>query len=403
MENGFNDLEKLDVEGKRVLLRAGMDVSVDKDGNILDDSRIVSCIPTLQHLIDRKAKLILLMHIGRPGGQVAENLKTDRVAERLSRFMFRKIDKLDGVIGKNVRERIERMEPGEMVFLDNVRFHPGEERNDEEFTNELASLGDAYVNECFSVSHRNHSSMVGLPIRLPSAAGFCLRKEVEEIGRVVESPDRPFVAVLGGVKADKLNALRTLCEKADKILIGGGLSFAFLRLMGFETGRSKIDSKWLDSEAEEFMKSVLSNDKIVLPSDFMVADDPDSGSGRVVDKENIPSDGFALDIGPETITRFKEILGTAKTIVWAGPMGMFEKKPFERGTKELAGFMANSDAVSIVGGGESASAAEKFNLADRFTHVSTGGGAFLDFLANGSLPAIDALRESANKFGKVTS
>ncbi|MBN2043092.1 MAG: phosphoglycerate kinase [Candidatus Aenigmarchaeota archaeon] len=401
MENGFNDLENLNVEGKKVLLRVGMDVSVDKDGNILDDSRIVSCIPTLQHLIDRKAKLILMMHIGRPGGQVVENLKTDRVAERLSRFMFRKIDKMDGLTGDTVRERIERMEPGEMVFLDNLRFDPGEESNDDNFTEAMASLGDAYVNECFSVSHRNHSSMVGLPARLPSAAGFCLRKEVEEIGRVVENPERPFVAVLGGVKADKLNALKTLCKKADKILIGGGLSFAFLRLMGIGTGKSKIDSKWLDAGAEEFMKSTLSNEKIVLPSDFVVADEFDAESGRVVGRDSIPEDGFALDIGPETVSRFKDILGTAKTIVWAGPMGVFERKGFENGTRELAGFMANSGAVSIVGGGESASAAEKFNLADRFTHVSTGGGAFLDFLANGSLPAIDALRESALKFGKV--
>ncbi len=379
-----------------------MDVSVDKEGNILDDSRVVSCIPTIQHLVDRKAKVILMLHIGRPGGRKVDHLTTDRVSERLSRFMFRKIDKLDGITGKEVRERIDRMEPGDMVFLDNLRFHPGEEKNDDDFVDELASLGDAYVNECFSVCHREHASMVGVPSRLPGAGGFCLRKEVEEIRRAVENPERPFVALLGGVKADKLNALKTLHRKADKILIGGGLAFILLNLKGLETGNSKFDAKWLDPKTKKFMKSILDSDKIVLPKDFVINRNAEENeSAGVVSADSIPADHMALDIGPETIKEYEKVLGKARTVVWAGPMGLFEKKSYERGTRELAEFISKLDVITLVGGGDSAFAAGKFNVADRFTHVSTGGGAFLNFLANGTLPAIDALRDSLLKFEEV--
>lgn len=396
----FLNLDDVDVEGKTVIVRGGMDVSVDKEGNLLDDKRVVSCIPTIQNLVTRGAKVVLLLHIGRPKGRIVEHLKTDNVAKRLSRFMYRDIEKLDSCIGEEVNERVKRMKPREIIFLENLRFTIGEEENDEEFAKELASIGDLYVNECFSNSHRKHASMIGVPKYLPSMAGYSLIKELEILGKCVKNPERPLVAVLGGVKADKMNALKKLLEKADYVLIGGGLSLLLLKNQGFEIGNSKFDDQWLNGGAD--IKDVLNNGKIVLPDDFVVAKEfSEDARSKVVPKDKIEKGWMALDIGPKTIERYKEILEKAKTIIWAGPMGVFEWKNFSKGTEEIAKFMANSEALSVVGGGESASAAEKFNVADRMTHVSTGGGAFLEFVAKGGLPAVDALLKSKEKFQRV--
>lgn len=392
----FLNLDDIDVKNKTVLVRAGMDVSVDKEGNLLDDKRVVACIPTIQNLVTRKAKVVLMLHIGRPKGN-EPHLRTDSVAKRLSRFMFRDIEKLDSVVGKDVKERIRRMKPGEIVFLENLRFHKGEEKNDENFAKALASLGDVYVNECFSVSHRKHASMVGVPQHIPGVAGYGLRRELEILSKCLKNPERPMVAILGGVKADKMNALKKLSEKADMILVGGGLSLLLLKMRGYETGASKFDDEWLNGGAD--IKNILNNGKLVLPEDFVVAKEfSKDAESKIVPKEGIEKGWLALDIGPRTIKRYKEILAKAKTIIWAGPMGVFEWEKFSNGTKEIAKFIANSNALSVVGGGESAFAAEKFNVADRMTHVSTGGGAFLEFVAKETLPAVEALIESKNKF-----
>ncbi|NIO22214.1 MAG: phosphoglycerate kinase [Candidatus Aenigmarchaeota archaeon] len=392
----FLNLDDVNVEGKTVIVRGGMDVSVDKEGNLLDDKRVVACMPTIQNLVTRKAKVILLLHIGRPKGK-EPHLRTDNVAKRLARFMFRDIEKLDSVTGEEVKERVRKMEPGEIIFLENLRFHEGEKKNDGAFARELASLGDLYVNECFSVSHRKHASMVGIPQHIPGVAGYGLRKELEILGKCIKDPERPMVAILGGVKADKMNALKRLSEKADHILVGGGLSLLLMKMKGHEIGDSKFDDEWLNGG--EDIKEILSNGKLVLPEDFVVADKFDENAEtKVVPKDRIEKGWLALDIGPRTIERYKEILDKAKTIIWAGPMGVFEWKRFSKGTEEIAKFIANSEALSVVGGGESASAAEKFNVADRMTHVSTGGGAFLEFVAKETLPAVDALSESKERF-----
>jgi len=392
----FLDLDDVEVEGKTVIVRGGMDVSVDREGNLLDDKRVVACIPTIQNLVTRKAKVVLLLHIGRPKGN-EPHLRTDNVAKRLSRFMYRDIEKLDSVVGEGVRERIGRMKPGEIVFLENLRFHEEEKRNDEGFARELASLGDVYVNECFSVSHREHASMVGIPRCIPGVAGYGLKKELEILGKCIKDPERPMVAILGGVKADKMNALKKLSEKADHILVGGGLSLLLMKMKGHEIGDSKFDDEWLNGGAD--VREILGNGKLVLPEDFVVAKEfRENAETKVVPRDGIEKGWMALDIGPQTIGKYKEILGKAKTIIWAGPMGVFEWKNFSKGTEEIAKFIADSESLSVVGGGESASAAEKFNVADRMTHVSTGGGAFLEFVAKETLPAVDALVESKEKF-----
>ena len=399
MLNGYPKLNDVDVEGKRVLVRVGMDVSLDADGNIIDDNRIVTCIPTIQNLVERKAKIILLLHIGRPGGKVIDKLKTDRIADRLSRFMHRHIEKIDGVTGEEVKRKIDEMKEGDIVFLDNVRFHPGEEANDEKFAMELASLGDVYINECFSVSHRKHVSLVGLPKHLPSAIGYCLENEINALGNILQEPERPFVVLLGGTKADKLNMLKPISDKADAVLVGGGLSFIFMKMLGQEIGNSECDSQWMTGDVND-LKEMMSNGNIVLPKDFVVAKDMDAKSEcQVVARDSIGKESMALDIGPETIKEFKKILGNAKTVVWAGPMGAFEMEAYSNGTKEIADFISKSDSFSIIGGGESVFALEKFKVIDSFNHVSTGGGAFLKFLSKGTLPALEAIGSEGDGSG----
>ncbi|MDO8643141.1 MAG: phosphoglycerate kinase [Candidatus Woesearchaeota archaeon] len=396
----FLNVNEVDVENKRVFVRVGMDISVDSEGNIIDDQRIVSCIPTIQHLIDRNAKIILLMHIGRPKG-VEKHLTTDNVAKRLSRMLFRPIEKLDACTGEEVQKKVEQMKPGDIIFLENVRFHEGETKNEDGFVQELAALGDVYVNECFSVSHREHASMVGVPKYMLSCGGLCLRREIDMLKKIMKEPEKPFVALLGGVKGDKINALKNLITKADKILIGGGLAFLFLKLRGFSIGRSKVDAEWLSEAVRDEILELALNEKIVLPVDVIAAKEPTGHAEEtIMDTRKIHSDFMGLDIGPRTIELYKQILAGAKTVIWAGPMGLFEIEKYEKGTREMArylGELSEQGVTTVIGGGESAFAVEKFKVIDKMTHVSTGGGAFLAFVANESLPAIDVLTQSKTK------
>ncbi len=401
----FLNINEVDVENKRVLVRVGMDISVDNEGNIIDDQRIVSCIPTIQHLIDRNAKIILLMHIGRPKER-ERHLTTDNVAKRLSRMLFRPIQKLDACVGEEVQKKIAEMKPGEIIFLENVRFYEGETGNHDEFIQELAALGDMYVNECFSVSHREHASMVGLPKYLLGCGGFCLRREVDVLKKIIKQPERPFIALLGGVKGDKINALKNLITKADKILVGGGLAFLFLKLRGFPVGKSKVDSEWLSDTVRGEILDLVRNEKIVLPVDVIAAKEPTADAEEtIMDAHKIHSEFMGLDIGPRTIEAYKQVLGNAKTVIWAGPVGLFEIEKYEKGTLEIAkylGELSEKGVTTVIGGGESAFAVEKFNVIDKMTHVSTGGGAFLTFIANEMLPAVDALAKSKDKNNQKT-
>lgn len=396
----FLNVNEVDVENKRVLVRVGMDISVDNEGNIIDDQRIVSCIPTIQHLIDRNAKIILLMHIGRPKGP-EKHLTTDNVAKRLSRMLFRPIEKVDACIGEEVQKKIEQMKQGEIIFLENVRFHEGETGNHDEFVQELAALGDIYVNECFSVSHREHASMVGVPKYMLSCGGFCLRREIDILKKIIKEPEKPFIALLGGVKGDKINALKNLITKADKILIGGGLAFLFLKLRGFPIGKSKVDAEWLSDAVRDDILELAMNEKIVLPVDVVAAQEATNDAEEtIMDARKIHSAFMGLDIGPRTIELYKQVLSGAKTVIWAGPMGLFEIEKYEKGTREIAQFLgqlSEKGVTTVIGGGESAFAVEKFNVIDKMTHVSTGGGAFLTFVANETLPAIEVLAHSKTR------
>jgi phosphoglycerate kinase len=393
-------LKDLDVEGKRVIVRAGFDVPLDDEGNVKDDKRIRETLPTLKHLIDKKAKVIVISHNGRPKGQIVDKLKMDKTAKRLSELLNQEVKKLDDIVSEKVKERVKKMEPGEVVVLENLRFNPNEKEKDdikrEEFARQLAELGDVYVNEAFAVSHRNHASMTGIPKFIPGYAGFCLQKELDVLQRTMKNPERPFVAILGGAKGDKIKALKSLVKKADKILVGGTLASMLLKIKGFETGDSKIDKEVLE-EFEDDLREILGEEeeKIVLPKDFVVANRfEEDAESKVVPADKIEKGWMNLDIGPETVEMFKEILRNAKTVVWAGPLGVFEWERFSNGTREIAKFLADSDLTSIIGGGESGEAIEKFGLVDRMTHVSTGGGAFMTFVTKEELPAVNALIQS---------
>jgi len=393
----FLDLHQLDIDQKTVLVRLDLNVPLDEEGNITEDSRIIASLPTLQHLLDRNAKVVLMTHMGRPKGQDPK-LSTLNIGRRLSRLLFKEVKHINQCVGNDVKQTIKAMKPGEILLLENLRFFEGEKKNDQQFTRQLAELADVYVNECFGVSHREHASMYGLPKLLPSAGGFCLRKEVDTLNKMMQNPKHPFVAVLGGVKADKMDVLKNLLPKVDQVLIGGGLAMLIYKLQGKSVGSSKFDDEWMTEEMQERLKEVIQHPdfvkKVVLPEDCIVAQACQSDvATKAVDKDSIEDGWMALDIGPKTREHFKAVLEKAQTIMWAGPMGVFEIDQFAEGTKMVAKTMASSKGLTVVGGGQSGMAIEQFNLADRVTHVSTGGGAFLHFVSYGSLPGIDVLTD----------
>jgi len=399
----FFTLKDLDVKGKRVLVRVDFNVPLDKKTNeVADDKRIRETIPTIKFLIERNAKVILCSHLGRPDGKIVDSLKMDKVAERLGKLLNRKVKKLDGCVGGYVKEEVNKMKNGDVVVLENLRFNQEEEANDKIFSGQLAELADLYVNDAFATCHRAHASTYGVARHLKSAAGFLVEKELTIMGKAMENPERPFIGILGGAKlgdekfADKINIIENLLKKVDKLLIGGAIIFTFLKAQGKNVGNSKVQEQFTG-----LAKETLKNKKIVLPVDVVVADRFDANAdSKIVDVDSIPNGWIGLDIGPETIKSYKEILKGAKTIVWSGPMGVFEFDKFANGTREIAAFLSKSNAVTIVGGGDSAAAVEKFGYANKLTHVSTGGGASLEFLEGKKLPGIAALEESYKKFNK---
>ncbi len=392
----FFTLNDLDVKGKRVLVRVDFNVPVDKKtGNITDDKRIRESLPTIKYLIERNAKVILCSHLGRPDGKIVESLRMDKIAHRLEQLLSKKVKKLNDCVGNYVKEELSKMKEGSVSVLENLRFHQEEEENDAVFSKQLAELADLYVNDAFGTCHRAHASTYGVTKYLKSAAGFLVEKELKIMGKALENPDKPFVAILGGVKvSDKIKAIENLLTKVDKLLLGGAMIFTFYKDQGIKVGLSKVDEA-----GREIAKKLLKNKKIVLPVDVVVADKFDSNAvSKTVDIHCIPEGWMGLDIGQKTIEQYKNILKNSKTVIWNGPLGVFEFDKFANGTKQIGRFLTTINATTIIGGGDSAAAVEKFGYADKLTHVSTGGGASLEFFEGKKLPGIGALEESYKRF-----
>ncbi len=380
----------IDVQSERVLVRCDFNVPLS-EGQITDDRRIVESLPTIKHLIDAGARVILCSHLGRPKG-VDPQFSLAPVALRLSELLNQEVKLIPNCIGQSAEEATHSLNNGEVILLENVRFHPEEEANDPEFAKKLASLADIFVNDAFGTAHRAHASTEGVTKFIPGVSGFLIQKELKYLGEALTTPKRPFVAILGGAKVkDKIPVIESLLPKVDHLIIGGGMAFTFLKTYGLEIGKSLFDES-----NYEFCKKILAEhgDKILLPTDLVVSKTlSDEAETRTVPCCEIASDEMGADIGPETIKKFTEIILGAGTVVWNGPMGVFEMKPFEAGTLAVAKAMAASNAVTIVGGGDSAAAVEQFDLADKMDHVSTGGGASLEFLEGKILPGIAALQD----------
>ena len=392
-------VKDLNVEGKKVLVRVDFNVPLSKDGNhtISDDTRIKAALPTIDYLLENNAKVILMSHLGRPKGEANPEFSLKPVAEWLENHYGEKFHFLpsDVVVDEKVKEEVEKLENGNLALLENTRYVKGETKNDPEFAKELSSLADLFVNDAFGTSHRAHASNVGVANNLESAVGFLIQKEIEIMGKALENPERPFVSILGGAKvSDKIGVIENLISKVDYILIGGGMAYTFLKAQGKEIGKSLLEEDKMDLSLELIKKAEANNVKILLPKDVVIADEiKEDAETEIVDIDNIPTDKEALDIGPKTAKEYADIIKKAKTVVWNGPMGVFEIKVFANGTNEVAKALADSSATTIVGGGDSALAIEEAGYKDKITHVSTGGGASLEFLEGKTLPGIDCIDE----------
>jgi len=388
-------IKDIDVKNKRVIVRVDFNVPLDKQGNITDDSRIKGALPTIQYLLDNNAKVILMSHLGRPKGKVREELRLTPVAKRLEELLGKKVSKSDDCIGDNAAKMISMMQPKDVILLENLRFHPEEEANDAAFAKQLASFADIFVNDAFGTCHRAHASTEGITKYLPSVAGFLVNKEIEYFEKATANPDKPYAAILGGAKvSSKIDVITNLSNKVDYILIGGAMAYTFLKSVGIKIGSSKIEPDKIGLAREILEKAKSKNVKILLPVDHIVADKIDANSDKeTTTGKDIPEGKIGLDIGPKTIKEFEEVLKNAKTVVWNGPVGFFEIKPFSKGTEEIAKFLANSTAISIIGGGDTAAAINELGLGDKMAHISTGGGASLEYLEGKTLPGIAALND----------
>lgn len=382
-------IRNVQVKDKKVLVRVDFNVPL-KEGRVSDDTRIQGALPTLRYLLEQGAAVVLMSHLGRPKGKVVPELSLRPVAEHLSQLLGQPVAFAPDCVGPEAQQAKAALKPGEVLLLENTRFHPEEKKNDPDFARQLAAGCDLFVNDAFGSAHRAHASTVGVAQYLPAVAGFLMEKELRYLGQALESPARPFVAILGGAKiSDKIGVVRNLLGKADRVLIGGGMANTFLAALGYAMGDSLVEQ-----EAIETAKALLQDgsDKLLLPVDLVIADAfaPDA-QRRVVPVGDIPAGWRALDIGPDTVDAFAEVIREARTVVWNGPMGVFEMAPFAQGTFGIARAVAESDAVSIVGGGDSVAAVKQSGLADHITHLSTGGGASLEMLEGKMLPGVAAL------------
>jgi 3-phosphoglycerate kinase len=379
----------LDVGGKRVLVRVDFNVPV-KDGEVTDDTRIRRALPTIRYLLQEGARPVLISHLGRPKGEPDQKYAMDPVATRLQELLGEPVEKLDAAVGPEVVEALDDWSGKGVVLLENSRFYPGETSNDPGFADQLAALADVYVDDAFGAAHRAHATTVGVPDRLPAAAGLLMEEEIDYLDKVLEDPERPFVAILGGAKvSDKLGVIESLLGTADTLLVGGAMGFTFFRALGYEVGDSLVEDDYLE-EAKRLMEEA--GDRLVLPVDVVVADAMEEGAeSETVSVDGIPAGKMGLDIGPETVALFEGHISGASTIFWNGPMGVFEIDAFAKGTEGVARAVAESAAASVVGGGDSVAAVNKLGLEDRMSHISTGGGASLEYVEGKELPGIAVL------------
>jgi phosphoglycerate kinase len=387
-------VDQLELRGKRVFIRVDFNVPLDKKNEITDETRILLSLPTIQHAVKSGGKVILASHLGRPKGKKDPTFSLAPVAERLSPLLGQPVKLASDCVGEEVQKQIDGMGEGDVLLLENLRFHPEEEKNDETFSRALASLCDVYVNDAFGAAHRAHASTEGMTRCIKTvAAGFLMMKEVESLEKALINPVKPYVAILGGAKvSDKIGVIQNLLERVTTLLVGGGMAYTFLRAKGVGIGKSLVEETQLDLSLR-LMEKAEGRVKFVLPSDHVAAERMDVQARReTVRNGAIPSDWICLDIGPETVRMFSEEIRTAKTIVWNGPMGVFEMEPFSHGTFAMAQAVAKSSAFTIIGGGDSVAAVNQAGVAERISHISTGGGASLEFLEGKNLPGIEALR-----------
>ena len=384
----------IDLKGKRVIARVDFNVPLDDAGNITDDKRIQGALPTISYILEHGGKLILVSHLGRPKNGPEAKFSMKPTAERLSKLLGKKVTLASDVIGPDAKAKAAALKEGEVMMLENVRFHKEEEKNDPAFAKELSSMADIFVNDAFGTAHRAHASTAGLADYLPAVSGFLIKKELDVMGKALISPERPFVAILGGAKvSDKISVIENLIDKVDTLIVGGGMAYTFLKSKGLSIGNSLCENDKIDLAKELLEKAKIKGVKLLLPLDNVAGKEFKSDTESAVFESGIPEGWMGLDIGPKTIELFSSTIKTAKTVVWNGPMGVFEMEKFAVGTKAVAEALANSQAISIVGGGDSAAAVEQMGFADKITHISTGGGASLEFLEGKELPGIAVLND----------
>jgi phosphoglycerate kinase len=389
------DLTAADLKGKRVFVRADFNVPLLEDGSIRDDARIKAALPTIQYLSDNGAKVILSSHLGRPEGAIVESMRLTSIAKRLSELTNKPVQKADDCIGPDVEAKVQSLHEGDVLLLENIRFYKEETKNDPDFSQKLAKLADLYVNDAFGTAHRAHASTEGITKYIPAYAGFLIQKELEFLDGAVKHPERPFAAIIGGAKiSTKISVLKNLLGQVDQLIIGGAMIFTFLKAQGKEVGKSLVEDDCIDI-AKEFLEAAKNSEtEVIFPVDQVVATAfENDAEHKIVSIDELPQDMIGLDIGPETIAQIDKVIKAAKTVIWNGPLGVFEMENFAKGTFSIAESLANSHAKTIIGGGDSAAAIKKAGLTDKMTHISTGGGASLEFLEGKELPGIVALQD----------
>lgn len=390
----------IDLKDKKVIVRCDFNVPLDENGKITDNRRIVGALDTIKYLLEQNAKIILMSHLGRPKGEVKPEFSLKPVAEELSRLLGKDVKLASDIIGESAKTLTSNMKSGDIVLLENIRFDAREEKNDLEFAKQLASMAEIYVNDAFGTAHRAHSSTAGIAQYLPAVSGFLMEKELNFLGTALENPKRPFVAILGGAKvSDKIAVIDNLLNKVNSLIIGGAMANTFIKAMGYNVGNSLCETDKIDLANELIEKAKLKNIKLILPIDAKIGKEFNKDTeSKIVDINNVPEGWSIFDIGPKTIELYKKELENAKTIVWNGPVGLFEFDQFAIGTNSVAEILASLDnATTIIGGGDSAAAVEKSGLADKMTHISTGGGASLEFLEGKKLPGVECLQDKGSE------
>jgi phosphoglycerate kinase len=388
-------LNAVELDGKSVIMRADFNVPLDKEGNITDDTRIRAALPSINYLIQRCSKLILMSHLGRPEGQIREEMRLTPVGKRLQELLNKEVIICRESVGEETKKIISGMQHGDVALLENLRFHNEEKANDPEFAKALAEYADVYVNDAFGTAHRAHASTEGIAHYLPAVAGFLMEKEIDFLGRLVYQPEQPYIAIIGGAKVStKIGVLEKLIEKVNVLIIGGGMAYTFLKAKGFEIGRSIVETGKVNLAFELIKKADEKGIKLLLPLDHVVADNVEEDSKtRLVDTNAIPESMIGVDIGPKTIRQYKKEIKGGKTVLWNGPMGIFEIDKFAKGTNQIAKALTACTGTTVVGGGDSVAAVNKVGVADKISHVSTGGGASLELLEGRELPGIKALQD----------